>query len=90
MYLNSTNFIYIFNVIVNVTWSELSDWSNWTYVCDSAEKYRYRQCSGSNPKGHEMSRVTGLGLLKIQVKHKQHQFVCFSEAREKTPYCNSS
>ena len=27
----------------------MSEWTEWTYVCDSGERYRYRQCEGSNP-----------------------------------------
>ena len=44
---------------VNVSWSSISEWTEWTYVCDSGDRYRYRQCPGSNPRAY-----TNDGIVK--------------------------
>ena len=42
----------MFYYLVNVSWSGISEWTEWTYVCDNAERSRYRQCEGSNPQAY--------------------------------------
>ena len=44
-----TNFLYNL-LLVNVTWSTISEWTDWSTVCDNGDRYRYRQCPGSYPR----------------------------------------
>ena len=38
-------------ISVSSAWTEWNDWSEWSYICNSASRYRDRQCPGSVPKG---------------------------------------
>ena len=76
----------------------MSEWTEWTYVCDSGERYRYRQCEGSNPLAYTGD---GNGIVTPQrtpqyggerdcaSEYINGQYISTKQTETRTqPYCN--